>query len=578
MNKWTGGKMAISNLASLREHLQWAIELEHATLAPYLTALYSIKDGSNVESAEVIKSVFLEEMLHMALAANILNAVGGTPKFDYDGFIPTFPTPLPHGDGSFVVHLGKFSRPAVESFLNIERPAESDAVPLEENYHSIGQFYAAIVDGLKSCCDALGEETVFSGDPAWQLTAATTYYGGAGRLIEVKDLASALEAMEEIVEQGEGMDHASIFDGDKNMFHPEREEVGHYFRFQEILFGRSYQAGDTAQSGPTGESFDVDWTAVHNMRQNPDIDDYPPDSPARVKMEDLAQGYSDMLRMMERAFAGDPKLFGETVGTMFELRHLIQELMELPSGDGKTTVGPYFAYRPPAHHHKCWIEIRDKGPYAVHGDIALVRKKRVTSSEGEAITWATTEKLAADEGYVLCRCGQSKTKPFCDGTHDYQAFDHDCREEFAPISETQEVLNGGDFRVKIDNSYCVHAKYCFNKTSGIRRLMAETPDANAKSQVMAMTDRCPSGTFVYEMEIDGELTEIEPDLPKEIAAIAKDEKSKTAGPLWVTGGIPIMKPDGTFLETRNRVTLCRCGASKNKPFCDGSHAKIDFED
>ena len=288
--------------------------------------------------------------------------------------------------------------------------------------------------------------------------------------------------------------------------------------------------------------------------------------------------YCEELLAMERAFAGEPKLFGETVGTMFELRHLIQELMEMPSGDGKTTVGPYFAYRPPAHHHKCWIEIRDKGPYAVHGDIALVRKKRVTSSEGEAITWATTEKLATDEGYVLCRCGRSKTKPFCDGTHDYQTFDHDCREEFAPIAETQEILDGGDFRVKIDNSYCVHAKYCFNKTSGIRRLMAETPDANAKSQVMAMTDRCPSGTFVYEMEVDGELTEFEPDLPKEIAAIAKDEKSKSAGPLWVTGGIPIMKPDGTFLETRNRVTLCRCGASKNKPFCDGSHAKIDFED
>ena len=128
-----GGKdyMAITNLESLRTHLQWAIELEHATLAPYLTALYSIKDGTNVESAEVIKSVFLEEMLHMALAANILNAIGGTPRFDYDGFIPTFPTALPHGDGSFQVHLGKFSEQAVRSFLNIERPAETDAEPLD---------------------------------------------------------------------------------------------------------------------------------------------------------------------------------------------------------------------------------------------------------------------------------------------------------------------------------------------------------------------------------------------------------------------------------------------------------------
>ena len=570
--------MAISNLESLRTHLQWAIELEHATLAPYLSALYSIKDGTNVESAEVIKSVFLEEMLHMALAANILNAIGGTPRFDYDGFIPTFPTPLPHGDGSFVVNLGKFSPEGIKSFLNIERPAETDAEPLEENYHSIGQFYAAITEGLKSCCKALGEETVFCGDPAWQLTAETTYYGGAGHLIAVTDLASALEAMEEIVEQGEGLDHSSIFDGDKNMFHREREEVGHYFRFQEILEGRSYQAGDTAESGPTGDRFTVDWDAVHNMRINPDINDYPEGCEAREKMEALAQGYSDMLRMMERAFAGDPKLFGETVGTMFELRHLISDLMQMPSGDGETTVGPYFAYRPAAHSHACWIEIREKGPYAVHGDVPVVRKKRVTSGEGEALTWATTEEFSSDEGYVLCRCGQSKTKPFCDGTHDHIDFDDAGPEEFAPIAETQEVLENDGIRVKVDNSYCVHAKYCFNKTSGIRALMAEPAGANAKSQIMAMVDRCPSGTFVYDFPVDGEMTETEVDLPREVSAIAQDSRSKTAGPLWVTGGVPIMQPDGTFLETRNRVTLCRCGKSKNKPFCDGTHATVDFKD
>ena len=74
--------MAIRTVEDLREHLQWAIELEHSTLPPYLTALYSIKDGHNTEAAEVIQSVFLEEMLHMTLAANILNAVGGAPEID----------------------------------------------------------------------------------------------------------------------------------------------------------------------------------------------------------------------------------------------------------------------------------------------------------------------------------------------------------------------------------------------------------------------------------------------------------------------------------------------------------------
>jgi len=571
--------MAIKNTESLRTHLQWAIELEHATLAPYLSSLYSIKDGSNVESAAVIKSVFIEEMLHMALAANILNATGGSPKFDYDGFIPSFPTPLPHSDGSFKVNLGKFTTQGITSFLNIERPSETNAEPLEENYHSIGQFYSAIIDGLKACCETWGEDVVFCGDPAWQLTAETTHYGGAGYLVAVTDLASSLTAMREIVEQGEGLDHDSIFDGDKNMFHPEREEVGHYFRFQEILAGRSYQTGDTAASGPTGAKFEVDWSAVHNMRDNPDVNDYPEDSKAREKMEALAQGYSDMLRMMERSFAGEPKLFGETVGTMFELRHLIKELMEMPSGDGKTTVGPYFSYRPAVdNHHRSWVEIREKGPYVIHGDIPVIRKKRVTSKNSEALSWATIETFATDEGYVLCRCGGSTTKPFCDGTHDYIDFDDSGPDNFVPFTQSSEVIENDGIRIKVDNSYCVHAKFCFNKSSGIRALMAETADANAKSQIMAMVDRCPSGTFVYELDLEGEMTECEDDLPQEVAAISSDRSSDTAGPLWVSGNLPIRQPNGTFLETRNRVTLCRCGHSKNKPFCDGTHASIGFKE
>lgn len=93
-----------------------------------------------------------------------------------------------------------------------------------------------------------------------------------------------------------------------------------------------------------------------------------------------------------------------------------------------------------------------------------------------------------------------------------------------------------------------------------------------------MVDRCPSGTFVYELPLDGEMTEIEAEMPREVAAISEDSGTKTAGPLWVSGGVPIVNPDGTLLETRNRVTLCRCGKSKNKPFCDGTHASVNFKE
>ena len=84
-----------------------------------------------------------------------------------------------------------------------------------------------------------------------------------------------------------------------------------------------------------------------------------------------------------------------------------------------------------------------------------------------------------------------------------------------------------------------------------------------------MVERCPSGALSYALEADGET--VDPDLPKEVALIPD-------GPLWVSGGIPVERRDGQPLETRNRVTLCRCGASSNKPLCDGTHKEIGFSD
>src|SRR5688572_5620773 len=101
--------MAISTVNSLRRHLQWAIEVEHSTLPPYLCALYSIKEGSNQEAAEVVHSVFMEEMLHLTMAANLLNAVGGSPQIDTPSLLPRFPTYLPHSNRAFKVPLTKFS-------------------------------------------------------------------------------------------------------------------------------------------------------------------------------------------------------------------------------------------------------------------------------------------------------------------------------------------------------------------------------------------------------------------------------------------------------------------------------------
>src|SRR4051795_11955710 len=157
----TPSPVRIETLESLREHLQWAIELEHATLPPYLCALYSLDQTRNPEATRVVAGVFVEEMLHLALAANLLNAVGGRPVLDTPRMLPPHPRRLPHGDPSLELSLLPFGTEALDMFLRLEQPAPPGAPPEGEDYETIGQFYDAIEDGLRHLCDRLGEREVF---------------------------------------------------------------------------------------------------------------------------------------------------------------------------------------------------------------------------------------------------------------------------------------------------------------------------------------------------------------------------------------------------------------------------------
>ncbi|HET6711361.1 ferritin-like protein [Amycolatopsis sp.] len=338
--------MAIDTLDDLRRHLQWAIELEHATIPPYLCALYSLDTARNPEAAQVVGTVLAEEMIHLALAANLLNAVGGAPKLDTPELLPPYPHPLPHGDRSVHVHLAPFGPDALELFLRIEQPASADDPPQGDEYRTIGQFYAAIEAGLRTLCDKLGEEQVFSGDPARQI-GELHMRGGGGEVLPVHDLKSASAALAEIVEQGEGAGRTDVWDGDRDVFHPEREEVAHFYRFQELRLGRRYRTGDTPQSGPTGEEIAVDLDGVLPMRPNPRTADYPEGSPIRVAQEEFNQTYCLLLYQLEEAFNGDPGQLKDAVGTMFGLRKQALALMKMPTGDGTTTAGPTFEYVPP---------------------------------------------------------------------------------------------------------------------------------------------------------------------------------------------------------------------------------------
>ncbi|MEV6903313.1 ferritin-like domain-containing protein [Amycolatopsis sp. NPDC051372] len=227
-----------------------------------------------------------------------------------------------------------------------DQPESADAPPQAEGYRTIGQFYAAVRAGLKELREELGEEAVFSGDRKRQIGEMHLRSGG-GSVITVHGLGSALAALSEIVEQGEGAARTQVWDGDRDVFHPERDEVAHFYRFQELKNGRRYAGGDTPRSGPTGEEIKVDLDGVLPMRRNPSTADFPEDSPIRRAQVEFDNTYCMLLYLVEDAFTGNPGGLGATVGVMFRLKAQAQALMKMPSGDGKTTAGPTFEYVPP---------------------------------------------------------------------------------------------------------------------------------------------------------------------------------------------------------------------------------------
>ena len=216
------------------------------------------------------------------------------------------------------------------------------------------------------------------------------------------------------------------------------------------------------------------------------------------------------------------------------------------------------------------IVLEYNGPYQVHGGIPLVRKTQVVSEYGEPLTWKKEGTVETSGDYNLCRCGHSREKPFCDATHCEINFDGTETADAGATATRQVTWGGTQIIVKRDYSVCAESGFCGTRLAKIEQLVAGTKDTNMRSQVIAMIERCPSGSLTYALATDQ--AAIEPDLPQQIAVTTEiTSDGPIAGPLWATGKIPIERSDGQPFETRNRVTLCCCGRSKNKPLCDGAH-------
>jgi CDGSH-type Zn-finger protein len=223
------------------------------------------------------------------------------------------------------------------------------------------------------------------------------------------------------------------------------------------------------------------------------------------------------------------------------------------------------------------IVVTTGGPYVVHGNIPLVHKIQVVSEYGEPLTWKTGAAIETPEIYELCRCGKSSFPPFCDVTHALIDFDGTETADTRPTADRQVCYPGGSgIVVRRDLSLCMESGFCGNRFTNVEKMVARTADPRVRAQVMAMIERCPSGSYVYSLR-EGE-DDVEPDLPQQIALTTEiTSGGPIAGPLWVTGYVPIERADGQPFEARNRVTLCCCGHSKKKPLCDGTHRELATE-
>ena len=331
--------------------LQQAIELEHATIPTYLYALYSIVPGKNDAIAEIIQSVVIEEMLHLVLVANVLNALGGSPVLDKPDFIPSYPGPLPGAvEADLIVPLEPLSIALVtDVFMAIEQPEDELDFPVVEAALAaaaapltIGQFYRDI----KKTIEELGEEAFVSG-PRNQIGPDQM-----DQAVVVTDVATAGQAIDTIIEQGEGTETEPL------------EVVGtgyaHYYRFAEISNGGRLVPNPDA--GPDTKPDDryfydkanhpvpFDASGVYPVPKNPKVNGetpptYPPGAVGQIANDNFNYTYTGLLRVLHRTLNGHPEQLDTAIAMMMSLR---QQAMDMASGadTSNKNVGPSFEYQP----------------------------------------------------------------------------------------------------------------------------------------------------------------------------------------------------------------------------------------
>lgn len=580
---------AAAALPVQREHvigaLYEAAELEHNLMCTYLYAAFSLKDGEaeglTAEEAaavsrwrRVLLSVAIEEMGHLAAVWNITSALGGSPRVGRGNF-PLDPGYLP---ACVVVKLAPFNAETLQHFVFLERPhgsLERDGegfayergyvrgvggarlTPLGVDYDTVGTFYGDVGRGLRALVERYGEADTFGGDPGLQLSPEEVTLPGAKRVICLK---TALAAFDAIVTQGEGAP---------------RDSVGsHYQKFLSI---RSELAALTARNPAFTPAFPAATNPVLRRPPRPEGRVWL-ENPEAVAAVDIGNAsYGLMLRLLAYAYAvhgPSPEkslVVDLAIGLMQAIAPLAERAARLPAGPSN----------PHCNAGLSFVALRDAGalpPGPAARRLFLERFAQI--AEGAAALRASGDRRALAAADLLGALAARATRGFdlsvpvpeapmpaaAPGLRSTPPAAAPMAAPAASASEGIETVQGEKLELSFEAKRCIHSRFCVTWAPQVFLANVKGPwihpDAMPVESLVEVAHACPSGAIRYR-RLDGEPQESAP--PVNLATVREGGPYAFRAQLTISG-----------VPAGYRATLCRCGASRNKPYCDGSHREARF--
>jgi len=560
--------------------LSEAAEFEHSVMCSYLYTMWTLKcdlaEGvTKTELAAIegwrrsIRQVALEEMLHLALVNNILAAIGASPHLWRPKF-PVLPGQFPAG---VVLRLSRFTESTLDHFIYIERPegitlmdgagfdhpahypraTRPDLLsPTPQDYSSQGQLYHSVLGGLARLVDELGEKNVFVGHGEAQVGAAE--FGLPG-LFKVDSLPAARRAIEEIVHQGEGA--------------PAHREGSHYQRFVAIK-------EELVRLKRNRPDFDPARPVVENptLVTFGDRQDVTPISDALTsKVVDLGNSlYALMMRTFAQVFAPAPLPRDLRIGLalaandlMYAMNLVGEAATRLPIGPAVrgATAGLTFALPLSSGQlvQRCAAQILKERTRELAGAAAslegvmripgLARRFEVVGDRFAGLHAQFEEPIGAAVDAV------AQMRPAPNAVRAPNP---------AAATDDPNVAQIKDITLRFDGGRCIHSRHCVLGAPAV--FLANVtgpwlhPEQVTLEECVAIAHACPSGAITYERH-DGGAEEAPP--PVNVLRVREN------GPYAIHAAIDLAGY-GSCL----RATLCRCGKSANKPFCDTSHREVGF--